>query len=117
MKILKNLWLTLGAFFIFVHSAFAQPSQFVPATKPSNLPQSSDFGILLTKVLNYFIGLVGLIAVVMLIISGFRYLTAGGNEDATEKAKQGILYAIVGIIVVVISFALIFTVTNTLKTL
>ena len=68
----------------------------------------------MTKVINWFLGLVGLLAVLMLIIGGFRYLMSAGNDEATGKAKNTILYAIVGIVIVILSYAIVFTITNAL---
>ena len=50
----------------------------------------------------------GLIAVIMVIYGGFLYIVSG-SED-TEKAKKVLLYAAVGIIVILISFALVNTI-------
>lgn len=95
--------------------ALAQPRHFIPATKPSNLPNTGDFGLLLTKVINYFLGLVGLVAVLMFVIAGFQYLTSGGNEQTIEKAKHTLLYAVIGIVIVALSFGLVYTLTRSLR--
>ncbi len=56
----------------------------------------------LTNVLLY---LIGAISVIMLIIGGLRYVVSGGDSTAVQGAKNTILYAIVGIIVAVLSYA------------
>lgn len=94
-------------------TVFAQTG-IEPTVQPTNLPTEADFGTLLTQVINWFLGLVGLIAVLMLIFGGYRYLTAGGNDDAVTKAKNTILYAIIGIVVVILSYAIVATITNAL---
>jgi hypothetical protein len=63
-------------------------------------------GIFVT-VANTLIFLVGAIAVIFLIIGGLRYVVSQGDSKNIEAAKNTILYAIVGIIVAVISFALV----------
>lgn len=112
--------LMAGAYALMAIPVFAQQAQvaeFFPTVQPTVLPATADFGVLLTRIINYFLGLVGLIAVLMLVIGGIRYITSGGNEQTIEKAKQTILYAIIGIVIVVLAYAIVFTITNTLRTL
>lgn len=112
---------TVSGLAVLAASAYAQgggfPSSFTPTVQPTNLPSSPDLGVLLTRVINYFLGLVGLLAVLMLVIGGIRYITSGGNEQTIEKAKQTILYAIIGIIIVLLSYAIVFTITSSLRAL
>jgi hypothetical protein len=58
-------------------------------------------------VANTLIFLVGAVAVIFLIIGGLRYVVSNGDSKAVEGAKNTILYAIIGIVVAVISFALV----------
>ncbi len=64
---------------------------------------------------NTLIFLVGAVAVIFLIIGGLRYVVSNGDSKAVEGAKNTILYAIVGIVVAVISFALVQFVINALN--
>lgn len=79
---------------------------------PDNVLGSTSFtgsgrqGVL--TIVNYFLFFLGLIATVMIIYGGFLYITAGGED--TEKAKKVLMYAAIGIIVVLISFALVNTI-------
>ncbi|HYC79935.1 MAG TPA: hypothetical protein VEC17_02820 [Candidatus Binatia bacterium] len=68
------------------------------------------------RVINIALALAGLIAVLFLIIGGFRYITAGGNDEAAGSAKKIILNAVIGIIVVILSFVVVRVVGNTLTT-
>lgn len=54
---------------------------------------------------NTLIFLVGAIAVLFLIIGGLRYVISNGDPKAVESAKNTILYAIIGIIIAILSFA------------
>jgi hypothetical protein len=66
-------------------------------------------------VANTLIFIVGAVAVIFLIIGGLRYVISNGDPKAVEAAKNTILYAIVGIVVAVISFALVQFVINALN--
>ena len=84
------------------------------ATKtPSNLFAAN--GVFQT-VADTLIFLVGAVAVIFLIIGGLRYVISNGDSKAVEAAKNTILYAIIGIVVAIISFALVsFVITSIQK--
>ena len=46
---------------------------------------------------------VGVVAVIMLIVSGIRFVTAGGNSNSVSAAKSTLIYAIVGIVIVALA--------------
>jgi len=48
----------------------------------------------------------GVIAFFYLVYSGFMYLTAGGNADSAKKGQQGILNAIIGLVIIALSYAI-----------
>ena len=58
----------------------------------------------LTNVMLY---LIGAISVIMLIIGGLRYVVSGGDSSAVQAAKNTILYAVVGIIVAILAYAVV----------
>jgi hypothetical protein len=104
-------WAISGALMLLPTVVLAQAG-ITPTTRPTNLPTDVQFGSLLTKIINWFLGIVGLIAVLMLVIGGFRYLTSAGNDEAVGKAKTTILYAIIGIVIVILSYAIVSTITT-----
>ena len=65
-------------------------------------------------VIEGFLGLLGVIFVILIIISGFNWMTAGGDEAKVEKAKKTINRAIIGLIVIVVSYAITYFVFNAL---
>jgi hypothetical protein len=68
---------------------------------------------LFKKISNILIFLIGAVSVIMLIIGGFRYVLSGGDSNAVESAKNTILYAIIGIIVALLSYAAVsFVISN-----
>lgn len=46
---------------------------------------------------------VGIIAVIMIIINGFRFITSGGDSNTVSAARNGILYALAGLVIVVLA--------------
>lgn len=69
---------------------------------------------LMSTVINILSIVVGFAAVVMIIIGGLRYITAGGDSGAMASARSTIIYAIVGLIVVAIAQTLVHFVLNKL---
>lgn len=65
-----------------------------------------DGGIFRT-ITNVLLFLIGAVSVIMLIIGGIRYTISGGDSSAVTAAKNTILYAIVGIIVALLAFAIV----------
>lgn len=58
-------------------------------------------------VVNIFSAVVGIVAVIMIIAGGFRYVTSGGSDTSVTSAKNTILYAIIGLIIVALSQILV----------
>ncbi len=64
---------------------------------------------LINRIFTIGIGLLGVVAVLMIIITGFLYMTSQGDEGRLTKAKQGFRFAIIGFVIVVLSFVIIKT--------
>jgi len=60
--------------------------------------------------------LAGSIAVIFLIVGGFRYLTSAGNEEAAEKGKKTLVTSIIGLVIIILSATIVRIVANTLST-
>lgn len=72
----------------------------------------SDLLLLIIKDLLFFAGIV---AVLFVIIGGFWYITAQGNEEQAEKGRNTLVNAIIGIIVVTMAYVIVSVVSNTLN--
>ncbi len=58
---------------------------------------------LITQIINIFSVIVGIIAVIFIIIGGLKYITSGGDSGNVTGAKNTILYAIIGLIIVALA--------------
>lgn len=94
---------TAGAVLATAGTAYAQVS------KPNvpNPTNQTDLGRILFDVINALLLFAGAVAVLFLIIGGFRYVVSTGNPDQVEAAKKTILYAILGLIIIFIAFVLV----------
>lgn len=69
--------------------------------------ESPTIGTLLDRVVGWIGLIAGVLAFVYLIYSGILYVTAGGNPDQAKKAQQGIINAIIGIIIIILAYAIV----------
>jgi len=64
---------------------------------------SAKLDKLVTDIVNIFSVIVGVVAVIMIIYGGFRYIISGGDSSNVTNAKNTILYAIVGLVIVALA--------------
>ncbi len=62
---------------------------------------------LVHTIINILSVIVGVVAVVMIIVGGLRYVTSGGNDTSVTGAKNTILYAVIGLVIVALSQILV----------
>lgn len=60
-----------------------------------------------TAIINAVIGVLGIVAVVMIIIGGVNYMTSAGDAGKVKTAKNTILYGVIGLVIVVLAFAIV----------
>lgn len=68
----------------------------------------------ITTIINYFLGILGLIAVAFLIYAGVLMVTAGGAEEQVTKARKIIMYAVIGIVIILLSYTIVTFVSSAL---
>ena len=72
-----------------------------------------SFSFIVRRIINIFSIVVGAVSVIMIIIGGFRYIISGGDSSGVSNAKNTILYAIVGLVIVLFAQVIIrFVLTN-----
>lgn len=69
--------------------------------------QSNDLLTQIRVVTNTMLFAIGVVAVIMLIVGGFRYIFSGGNSTSVNAAKDTILYAVIGIVVALLAYAIV----------
>lgn len=72
--------------------------------------------ILVSTILPFFgitlIGIVGGMSLIFLVISGVRFATAYGNDEAVTKAKDQARYAVIGLVIAILSYTIVRIITN-----
>ncbi len=112
---MKKIFFTVLAFFFsftsFVY-ADAPPSQGLGRVDPANIGREGsysrdDIGVVFADLVNWFAWFIALISVVMGLYSGFLFITSSGDEAKLKKARDILIYTIIGIVVAIISFGIV----------
>lgn len=83
-------------------------AKIIDTSRLTNIPQNGQFGNdQLDAILKVVYFALGIIAVVMLIIGGIMYTTSNGDAAQVARAKNTIVYTIVGVVVLVSATAII----------
>ena len=69
--------------------------------------QGDSLSPMIKIVINTLLFVLGMIAVIMIVIGGIRYTTSNGDAGSVKSAKDTILYAVVGLIVAILSYAIV----------
>lgn len=77
-----------------------------------NLPQVSANSTEIGKVLDIVFQIAGAIALLVITLAGFRYITSRGDPQAIAQAKNAILYAAIGLVVCVLAIAIVNFIVN-----
>jgi len=102
-KYLNNLKLILLSFILIVNYNFVK-AQNAPVL---NLDQASaQLKAKLQNIFSLAFGAAGAIFVVMFLIGGLKYLTSAGNEESASKAKKLLMNAVIGIVIILSSYAI-----------
>lgn len=76
--------------------------------KPNGVPTDlTGAGGVIDNVTSTILAILGFIAVVMLIIGGIKYATSAGDAKAVTDAKNTILYALIGLVIAILSYAIV----------
>jgi hypothetical protein len=92
-----------------IPEALAASDAISDADRPDIIPGGGIRALALT-IINYFLGFLGLIAVIMIIYGGVTYVISAGNDEAIQNAKKIITYALIGIIIILLSFVIVNTI-------
>ena len=97
-------------------SVSAQVSKGIDTATTSEMQGKSIDGKdgLIKTVVNVLLWAVGILSVIMIIFSGFRYITSAGDASKTKSAQSTLIYSVVGLIVAIMAYAIVNMVINRL---
>jgi len=110
-KYIKSFLFT-GVVVLLAVSVFPAAAQIAPLKDDQCIGLECEGGLtavvkIITNILNGFLVLVGLAAGAALIYGGVTYIMSSGDEEKTARAKRIVIYAIIGLIVIGLSAAVV----------
>ena len=71
---------------------------------------------IVVNLINLVLGFLALIAVVIILIGGFEWMTAGGNDDKVKTAQNRLRYGLIGLVIIFVAWGVVTYVLSTLNT-
>jgi hypothetical protein len=110
LEVLLVVGITLAPFAITraqvgVNSSYCNPTF-------QNCNAGNTVGGLIRTVINWLLGIAFGVAILFLIIGGFWYVVSAGNEETAEKGKSTAVNAIIGIVIIILSYVIVNVVAN-----
>lgn len=69
--------------------------------------KQTDVGDIVQSVVNVLLFIIGAISVVMIVIGGIKYTVSNGDASQVKSAKDTIFYAIIGLVVAILAYAIV----------
>ncbi len=110
IKYLTNLIIIVCVSFVLAHPLLAHAVSQEGISNP--LGDTMTISEVLTNIIKWMLGLVGFLALIALIIGGGRMVMDFGNEEQVKKGKATVLWAVIGLAVVILSYAILNIVTS-----
>ncbi|HSR89365.1 MAG TPA: hypothetical protein VLK22_03155 [Candidatus Udaeobacter sp.] len=119
MMKLKKLFAVLAAIGMMAPSLVMAQTLVTPSDLGIQYGASTGLGqkdirVTVASIIKTAMGLLGIVAVVIILIGGFKWMTAGGNEEQTGEAKGYIFSGIIGLAIILSAYALATYVINSL---
>ena len=124
-KLKKLNWIALGQMVVVLVLAFAPLyshhalAQSNPLTNNFNCQDAGGLNCdttnvndLIVRVIRILLGVAFAIAVLFLIIGGFYYMTARGNEEQSATGRQTVINALIGIVIIIMAYVLVNVIAN-----
>jgi len=97
--------------FVFLYSVLIPKITYAISgtdfTTLAPFPKGTSLTALIVHAVNWIVIIAGMLAVIYLIYGGITYIMAAGNEDKIKQGKTIIINAIIGIVIILVSLALV----------
>ena len=93
-----------------------QPNVSEEVRRANGCPGLSDqtkLSDVIIGIVNGIVGVLAIVAVIFIVVGGFNYMTSAGDTGKVQKAKNTIIYALIGLVIAVLAFAIVnFVISN-----
>jgi hypothetical protein len=114
---MRKLFSTLALWSFYIPAAYAQDlgtTNLTDVANQANLGAATPLPIIIGNVVRIFIGLLGIIFVLLTIYAGYLYLTAQGEEDKVTHAKETLQRGVIGLVIIMTAYTIATFVINAL---
>jgi hypothetical protein len=114
----RMAWITVAFVLmsmVFVPSAFGAANSFGLEYGTASGLGTSDIRQTVAQIINVALSLLGIVALVIILAGGFKWMTAGGNEEKVGEARKMIFSGIIGLAIILSAFAIARFVLNQLS--
>lgn len=106
MLMRKHLYLVGLAFFLLPQSVAANETLDNLRRAAGGLQTNLTPTQVIARIINAILGLVASIFIILIILSGFRWMTSQGSSDQVKKAKETIINSVIGLAVILLSYVI-----------
>lgn len=123
---MKHLSKYLSSFFILLISLFSivpyQPVHGIVGASPKSAPTQddplgTDYGentglsdtdprVIVGRIVQIFLGVLGIIALVLIVYGGFTIMTSAGNDEQVSKGKDILFYSVIGLVIILMAYSI-----------
>lgn len=97
--------------------SFAQGDQFgLQPIEDSTVLGGGDIRTIIAKIIRVALGLLGIIAISIMVYAGYVIMTSGGNQEAVAKGKKILINATIGLVIIMAAFSIVQFIINALST-
>ena len=75
--------------------------------KLDSLPQATPDNSTLQSVFNLTVAILSVVAVLIIVLAGFKYVTSAGDPQGVASARKAIIYAVVGLVVMTVAWSIV----------
>jgi uncharacterized protein YqgC (DUF456 family) len=107
---IKKIFITL--FLLVISLSFFAVEVDNPAPGFFTEKFGTDFETILSTIIQIILGFSGLVAMAYIILGGYQYVTSAGNDEQAKKGRSTLTNAIIGLVVILLSYVIISIVIN-----
>lgn len=104
--IILILFLAISGFLVEKKAAFAQLDQLKQTANTAGLGSETQPTAIVGRIIGIVLSLVGITLVVLMIAGGIMWMTSGGSAEQVTKAKKLMTSALIGLIIIIFSYAI-----------
>jgi uncharacterized membrane protein len=106
---IKKIAYTIGAGALAIPAIAGAANGYMRPENPGGVFEGDVAGVL-TTILNYILGIIGIVAILGIVIGGLMYVISGGDETKTKDAKGIIFASIIGLVIALVGYAIVNTI-------